>query len=342
MLTEKLFKKILIGIFILVLAIMTLIILKPIIISIAWALVLAYAFYPVYSFFLKRIKEKNITAILMVLLLIFIIFLPLWFLFPIITKQIFDVYSYFQTVDTFSLLQKILPWFFSSASLQTQAVSLVNNFVSTLVSTTLSSFSGSILNIANTVLQIIVTIFTFFFALRDGEKLKEYVRDISPFNKDLEKNLSAEFKGITKAVIFGFLVVGIIQGLFTGLGLLIFGVPQALLLTLIATIVAIIPVLGAWLVWIPSSIYLLATGHIGAGIGLILYGAIVVSWIDNFLRIWIISRRTKLSSGIIFIGMIGGLIVFGIIGLVIGPLILSYLIIIIDAYKDKKFSELFS
>ncbi len=342
MLNENVFKKILVGVFILILLIIAIVILKPILVSIAWALVLAYIFSPVYNFLLKRIKEKNITALLVVLLVIFILFLPLWFLFPIVTKQIFDVYSYFQTLDTVTILQKILPWFFSSASLQTEAASLINSFVSTLVSTVLSSFSDALLNLVNTALQLVVVIFTFFFALRDGNKLKEYVRDISPLNKTLEKSLSSEFKNITKAVIFGFIVTGVVQGLFTGLGLLIFGVPHSLLLTLLAILVSIIPILGAWLIWIPATIYLLATGHTGAAIGLAIYGAIFISWIDNILRIWLISARTKLSSAIVLIGMIGGLIVFGIIGLFIGPLILSYLIIIIDAYKEKKFSDIFS
>jgi len=342
MISEKNFKKILIAVLIIALIIVALIIIKPIIVSILWGLILAYIFYPIYIFLYRKIKERNITALLVVLLVIFILFLPIWFFFPLISKQIFDTYSYFQTLDFYNLIKRIIPSTTASPVFQAEAISLINNFISKIVSTILSAFSELILNLPNILLQAVVALFTFFFALRDGDKFKEYVSDISPFNKSLEKNISKEFKNITKAVIFGFIVTGIIQGIFTGVGFFIFRVPQTLLLTILAIFASIIPVLGAWAIWIPVAIYLLTTGHIGAGIGLILYGSLFISWIDNILRIWIVSRRTKLSSAIILIGMIGGLIVFGVIGLVIGPLVLSYLIILIDAYKKKKFSDLFS
>jgi predicted PurR-regulated permease PerM len=105
---------------------------------------------------------------------------------------------------------------------------------------------------------------------------------------------------------------------------------------------AILPMIGAWIVWLPVSIWLISSGQVTSGIILLLYGAIIVSWIDNVLRSYIVSRKTNLSSGIVFIGMIGGIIVFGTIGLLLGPLILAYLIVLLDAYKNKQFGKLFN
>jgi len=215
MISEKNFKKILIAVLIIALIIVALIIIKPIIVSILWGLILAYIFYPIYIFLYRKIKERNITALLVVLLVIFILFLPIWFFFPLISKQIFDTYSYFQTLDFYNLIKKIIPSTTASPVFQAEAISLINNFISKIVSTILSAFSELILNLPNILLQAVVALFTFFFALRDGDKFKEYVSDISPFNKSLEKNISKEFKNITKAVIFGFIVTGIIQGIFT-------------------------------------------------------------------------------------------------------------------------------
>lgn len=342
MISEADFKKIIIGIIIIGLIVAAFIIITPIISAIAWGLILAYIFHPVYNFVLKRVKEKNISALIIVLLIIFILFIPLWFLFPIVSKQIFDVYSYFQTLDIASLLEKLLPSIFSSPSLQTETLAMINNFVSKLIASIASSLSNILVNLPRTLLGAVVVLFTFYFSLRDSNKLTHYILEISPFSKSLQRNLSNEFKNLTNSIIYGHIIVGIVQGLFTGLGLWIAGVPQPLLLTLVAVFAAIIPVLGAWLVWVPAAIYLLTTGHVGVGIGLIIYGAVFISWIDNVLRIWIVARKSKVSSGIIFIGMIGGLIVFGVIGLILGPLILSYLLILLDAYKEKKFSELFS
>jgi predicted PurR-regulated permease PerM len=178
--------------------------------------------------------------------------------------------------------------------------------------------------------------------MRDAELLKDYVISLSPFSKATQNELVKKFKDITNAVIFGHIIVGIIQGILTGMGLLVVGVPNFLILTVIAILASIIPVLGAWLVWVPASIYLLASGNVASGIILFLYGAIVISWIDNIIRPYIVSRKTKISSAIVLVGMVGGLIVFGILGLVIGPLILAYLLLLLDAYRKNKIPGLFS
>jgi predicted PurR-regulated permease PerM len=124
-----------------------------------------------------------------------------------------------------------------------------------------------------------------------------------------------------------------------GIGYLIFGVPSALLLTLFTIFVSIIPFVGAWLGWVPVDIYLFSAGRVDAAIGLLIYGLIVVSLIDNVLRTIIISRRTKLNSAIVLIGMIGGLLAFGVLGLIIGPLVLAYVLLVIEIYKKRTQSE---
>lgn len=329
-------KKISVLAFIALLIVLTIYIIWPIMISIIAGLILAYLLYPVYKKILSIVKERNISAIIIILLLIFLIIVPAWFLLPIITRQIFEVYTLSQEIDLFSAIDNILP-----ATISRDAITAFNSFISTIFSTILSGFSSTFASLSDIALKLVVVLFTFFFAMRDAEKLKEYVKTISPFSKELENILYKNFKNITHSVIFGHVIIGIIQGLLTGIGLFIFGVPQALILTVLAMFFSLFPVIGAWLVWIPASVYLLLTGHLGAGIGLILYGGILISWIDNIIRPYIVSRRTNISSGIIFVGMIGGLIVFGIFGLVLGPLILSYLIIILDAYKEKRLINLF-
>ena len=342
MMQEATFKKILFGILIATLFLAGILIIRPILVSILWGLILAYIFHPLYNFVLNKVKEKNISTLIVLLLIIFLLFVPIWFLLPTISKQIFDVYSSFQALDISELFQEILPGLAASPAFQTEVISLISSFVSKIISSLSTSFSGILLDLPLIALQIVVILFTFFFALRDGNKLKEYMKDISPFSKSFEKDLLKEFKNITNAVIFGQIVTGVVQGLLTGIGLFVAGVPHSLLLTAIAILAAIIPVVGAWLIWVPASIYLLMSGNAAAGIGLLLYGALLISWVDNILRIWIVSRKSSLSSVIVLIWMIGGLIVFGIIGLIIGPLVLSYLIILLNQYKNKKFADLFS
>lgn len=309
----------------------------PLILPIIAGLLLSYIFYPLYKKALFLVREKNISALIIVLLFLFLIFLPLWFLFPVVMRQIFDAYTYSQKVDIIGFMRNLFP-----SGLSTDVISLVNTFISNSINGAFSKVSDFIINLPTLMLQLVVVIFIFFFGMRDADKLKEYVKGISPFSKELESNLEDQFKGITSSVIYGHIIVGAIQGILTGVGLFIAGVPNALMLTFFAIIAAMLPIIGAWLIWIPASIYLFMAGHTGSGTFLFLYGAIIVSWIDNFLRPYIVSRRTKVSSAVILVGMIGGLIVFGIIGLVLGPLILAYLLVLLDAYKNKKLTEFFS
>jgi len=341
MIDEKLFKKLTIFVALGILLVLTIYLLWPIASAIITGLLLSYVFYPVYKKIFKWVKEKNISAIIVILLVVFLIFIPLWFLLPILIKQIFDIYLYLQKIDTFSLLQKVFPNLAGSGISKDFATSL-NSFITNIASKILSSASNVFLNLPVVVLKLLVVIFVFFFGMRDAEIFKKYAAAISPFSKSTEKQIVEKFKNITNSVIYGYFVVGILQGIMAGLGLFLAGVPQALVLTIIAIFASIIPILGAWLVWIPAVVYLLVSGKIITGIILFLYGALIISWIDNVLRVYIVTKKTKISSLIVLLGEIGGFIVFGILGLLIGPLILVYLLLIIEAYKNKRIPSLFS
>lgn len=318
---------------ILLLIVLTFLVIKPIIIPVIFGLILGYIFSPLYKKFKKLFKEKNLSAALVVVLVLFILILPIWFFVSEIFQQIFDAYIFIQKIDLKSIIESL---FAGPSQVSTDLIVTINGFVSKSASILLSGFSDFITNLPSLLIGIGVTLFIFFFTLRDTDKLEEYIRQLSPFNRNIEERLFSKLKEITRAVIFGHIVIGLIQGLLTGLGLWIFGFPQPLLFTLLAMFLSILPFFGAWLVWVPASIYLFATGNTGAGIGLFLFGAILVSWIDNFIRPYLVSRRAKIHSAVVFVGMVGGLIVFGVIGLIIGPLILSYMLMIIDIYKEKK------
>jgi predicted PurR-regulated permease PerM len=335
------FKKVSIILALGILAALSIFILWPIATSIVTGLILAYIFYPVYKKMQKIIKEKNTAAVILILLVLFLIILPLWFLIPFMIKQIFDMYLYIQGADVTGFFTKIFPTLVETEISGDFLISF-NRFISSTASKIFASASSFLLDLPNVILRTAVVFFVFFFGMRDAELFSSYVRSLSPFSKPVERDLAQKFKEITSSVIYGYVVVGVLQGILTGIGLFVAGVPQALILTLVAIIASMIPIGGAWLVWIPAVIYLFSSGNIFAAIGLALYGAIFISWIDNIIRPYMVARRTKISTAIVLIGMIGGIIVFGLLGLIIGPLILSYLLLILDAYRNKKFPDLFS
>jgi len=185
----------------------------------------------------------------------------------------------------------------------------------------------------------LVVFFTFFFVLRDKDKLIAYTKSLSPFPREIETKLFDSSRAIATSVIYGQIIIGIIQGLILGVGLLIFRVPNSLIFTLLAVLAGIFPIVGTTLVWVPVVIYLFISGDTFSSIGVTIFG-VVSSTVDNFLRPIIVSKRTNINSLLILIGMIGGFFLFGILGFILGPLVLAYLLIILELYRNKKVPSL--
>jgi len=317
--------------------ILTAVILKPVIMSIVLGILLGYIIYPLYVLTHKKIKNENLAALLVCLTLSALIIVPILVFFNSLVTQIVNLYWVLQNFNLANILGTMFPSFLENLSQQLTAT--INSFIPTLLSGALTTLTNIILNSPVYLLKFFVVIFVFFFTLRDGERIVEYIQSLSPLNKETEKQFFSHFRDITYSVLVGQIVIGILQGIVAGIGYFIFGVPNAVILTLVTILVGIIPMIGPWLVWVPVDFYLFSIGETNAGIGLLIYGLFIVSWLDNLLRPIIVSRRTKINSAIIIIGIIGGMMVFGVVGLVLGPLILAYAILILELYRKTKETE---
>jgi predicted PurR-regulated permease PerM len=207
--------------------------------------------------------------------------------------------------------------------------STVNNFINSMLNLL------TIDNIVSISFQFIVVFFTLFFALRDNEELNNYIKSLLPFSKEIEKKLYDSSREITASVLYGQIIIGIIQGIVIGLGFFIFSVPNFLFLTLLAIIAGIFPIIGTAIIWVPVLIYLIVAGNTSAALGVLIFG-LISSHVDNILRPLFVSKRTNISSSLVLIGMIGGWFFFGILGIVLGPLIIAYFLIIVEIYRNKK------
>ena len=205
-----------------------------------------------------------------------------------------------------------------------------------MTSSIMGEISDLILNFPTIALQLVVVFFVFFFVMRDSEKIIEYLQSILPFPKETEQKLFKSSKDITFSVLYGVIIIGIIQGLVASAGYFVFGVKNALFLSILTIIAGILPIVGTAFVWIPVVIYLLiSNANLLSILGVCFFG-LFSGLIDDILRPVFISKRAKVHSVIVLVGMIGGTFLLGIIGVIIGPLILSYLIIILEIYKNKK------
>lgn len=329
------FKKVVTTFLVVGLIILAFLVIKPIFISIVAGIILAFIFNPLCELLFRITKSKNISAGLVCLFLLILILVPFWFLAPIIIDETFKIYLAAQKIDFAALLQSIFPSIFHSPDFAAQVSSITTNFISKTMNSILNGFSDLILDLPRVLLHFLVVAFTFFFVLRDKNEILDYMRSILPFSKDVEKKLFESSKDITYSVLYGHVVIGLLQGIIVGISFLIFGVPNALFLTLLACVAAVIPVLGAPFVWIPVAIYLFISGNNVPAWAIVGFG-LFAGIIDNILRPLIVSKRTKISTLLITLGMVGGLLFLGVFGLIIGPLILAYLLIVLEIYRDKK------
>ncbi|WP_440771530.1 AI-2E family transporter [Natronorubrum sp. DTA28] len=183
-----------------------------------------------------------------------------------------------------------------------------------------------------------VTVFVLFALLRDGDRLVAWIRHVLPIDDDIQRELLADLDQLMWASVVGNVVVAAIQAVALGIGLAILGVPAVVLLTVMTFVLALLPLIGAFGVWVPVSLYLLAAGDIVGAIALVVYGSIV-SASDTYLRPALIGRTSALNSAIIVVGIFGGIVVFGAVGLFVGPVVLGGAKVTLDAFARERAAE---
>ncbi len=339
MVEKERFKDLITYILIIGLFILAFMIVKPIIYSIIFGVLLAYIFYPLYRFLYRKTNSKNFSAIVICLSFFVLLVVIIGLILSSLLSQIINFSVYLQQVNFVEVLKESFPEFVSSYDSSTEIVRSMKNSLSTMLDNFTVSIGNFVLNTPTLLLQLLVVFLIFFFSLKDGEDVVEYLKSLAPFDKNLQIKFFNYFKDITNSVLVGQIVVGALQGLIAGIGYFVFGVPNALLITIMTMIIGVIPIIGPWLVWVPVDIYLFAVGKTGAGIGLLIYGLFLINWIDTIVRPMIVSRKTQINQGVVLIGMIGGLFMFGVLGLIIGPLILAYVLLVIELYRKQAFSE---
>ncbi len=188
--------------------------------------------------------------------------------------------------------------------------------------------------IAGVVVGFFLVLLSAFFFYVEGETILDELAVLSPLPERYDREFASKFKDVIDATFRGQVMTSLAQGIATGIGLAIAGVPAAIFWGAVATILSLLPMLGVAVVWVPATIYLFLTGSTGHGIFLAIWGVLVVSTIDNVVRPWAMKGGAQLPAIPLLFAVLGGLQAFGFIGLVIGPLVFSLLMSIIDIYKQ--------
>lgn len=334
-LENEYFKKISSTFILFILLVLAFLVLKPILLSIIIGIILAIVISPAHDWLTQKTQSRNLSITIICIFLILLIVVPFWFLTPLFVKQTLNVYESAQKVDFTNFFKKVFPSIFASENISTEFGSVFGSFVTKTLNGLTGGFSELIINFPTIFLHLIVVFATFFFMLRDKDEILTYIGSLMPFPKDVEKNLIRSSKDITFSVVYGQIVIGFVQGIMAGIGFFIFKVPNTIFLTLFAAVAGVLPIIGPALVWIPVVVYLIIAGNSTAAIGVSFFGLLSII-LDNLLRPFFISRGARLHPLLSLIGMIGGLFLFGVLGFILGPLILAYVIIILEIYRGKQ------
>jgi predicted PurR-regulated permease PerM len=339
MLNENSIKQIFAASFVALILVFVYLIIKPIFFSMIFGLLLAYSFNAPNQWLLKKVKIPTLSAGITCIITLAIIVVATWFLLPTLIVQTFDSYIALQSWDAISFAKTTFPFLFNDPQISANFEAMFNSLLSSTVNTSLSKLTEIISDLPTLILKILVVLIVFFYGLRDGDKILELLRDSLPFNKNVTNRFINKSKQVTFSVVFGRIIVGILTGILTGIGFFLIGIENSLLFTVLAIIASIIPIIGPWIVWIPIVVGLFVTDRVLAGIFLLLYGGIIVNLFETILHPIFVSRTSKIATSVTLIGIIGGLLVFGIFGLILGPLVMAYLTVLFELYRETKTSK---
>lgn len=297
------------------------------------AVVFGVIFRPLNEFFLKYIKSPGLAALFSMIIVLLIILGPVALVITQILKeaQALSVLIQSKNFDSGAIVASI------QARLQTYVPYLKLDLVSYIASALawmVQNAVGIFSNVAAALINILLSMMGLYYWFKDGAALESLVVKLSPLPLPDSKKILAKLSDAVHSVIRGTITVIIIQGIQAGLAFYIFGVPNAILWGAFASISSLIPGLGTAPAMIPVIIYLFVSGHTLPAIGLLIWDLIAIGLIDNFLGPKLISRKTRVHPFLILISVLGGLQLFGPVGLFVGPLLASLFSALLDIYSQ--------
>lgn len=311
-------------------------IIKPFVGMLILSAILVTISYPAYLWIVEHVsfrKNRSIAAVISIFLLVSVVLIPISSIGYLLFSEAFTFYtsvsegsalSFSRTVnDVEGFIQQYIPSFeISIRAYAEQVASWFSAHVQTIFTGTLTTFFLFFLSF--------IAMYYFFV---DGKEFTRSLVKISPLPDADDENILRRIAQSVRSVVVGILSVALAQGFVTGIGLAIFGFEQAILLGSIAAIGALIPAVGTAIVFIPTVAFLAFSGMYLEAIGLALWGMLAVGLIDNLLGPYIMSRNVPIHPFLILISVLGGIAFFGPIGFILGPVVLSFFVVLLELYN---------
>lgn len=327
--------------FLLVVFITTFFIFRPFIYTLILAGVVAVVFDSIHTKISKITRGKgNLSALIATLFVLLVVILPIGYIGAQILQETSQLYTSIVGNDVNGnvsiRVSNGLQAFLRSLPVPIELSSDFNQYIRQSLNFLLSNLGPLFTNVTKVIVNIFIFLLALFYLFKDGEKLKAMLVEFSPLQDIHDEKILNKVVVAINSVIKGSLFIAIIQGVLTALGFYIFGVPNYTLWGTVAIVAALIPSFGTSLVFIPAVIYLYFTSNIVSVFGLIAWGIAAVGLIDNFLGPKLVGRGILIHPFLILLSIVGGMILFGPLGFLLGPVVLSLSFVLLDIHNSIK------
>jgi predicted PurR-regulated permease PerM len=315
--------------------------LQPFFNVLLWAMVLTVVFYPMHLRIRDRSKGPSLAAAISTLLVVLLIVLPVTFVTIAVVRELSGAAARLQEgVQYLSdpdvpfigwLLAKARNYVdIDQASAREFLAQRMQTWGAALARSTLVVVGGAV----GAVAQMGLVVFTMFYLFRDGERLRTAIDDMLPLERVQTHSNTLRTEGDIAATLYGVLVIAAVQGTLGTFIFWVLGLPSPLLWGVLMFFLSMIPMAGSFLVWVPAALFLAVTGELGKAAILVVWGVLVIGSIDNFLSPRLVGKRARLHELLIFFSVLGGLQVFGVLGLVLGPVMVAITLALIEMVRE--------
>jgi len=312
---------------------------RPFIEPVAFAIIIAVVFDPIYERILQDVRRPGLASLLTIALLILLFAIPFAVILTKASAQALEIGRYLSqksaeqggvVPSVMKLAEKPLSFMgryvdLSSIRLREQVAAHLNQLGVALLGTgaaLLGNFVGLITDSA-------IALITVFFLFRDGKRVVQRISAMMPLSPEQADRFLHGISDAIVANVYGMAAVGAAQGILTAIALRICSISSSTLLGLLASVCSLIPIVGAGLVWAPAGVYLMITGHLGKGIFVLIWGTLVISSVDNVIRPLVIKGRVQVHPLLLLFALIGGAQAFGLLGIFLGPVLLSIISVLL-------------
>ena len=328
----------------LIVAYLMYVIMLPFIVPIFWAVVFVILFQPYYERLLRRFGNKTIASLLACLSIALFLMIPLAVIGTLLVEEVIGLYhwaeGYLEVLTArvegpellvFSFLQKYLGEYVDISAVDIQGI--IANSVKQVSSYLVKGIEGAIKSFAEFFFNLFLAFFTMFFLFKECDRLFEVVKEVLPLSEGDKEDVFARNRLVITATFTGGVLVGIAQGLLGGVAFWFLGLPNPVLWGFVMFMLSFLPGIGTALVWIPAAVYLFIIGSYTKMAVLLFWGTFIVGFADNILRPIIVSGKTRQHPLLLFFCILGAVHVFGLVGIIAGPIILTLAESTLDIYR---------